>query len=101
MALTKQQIETRIAELDVFIAPLMSERTYLKQQLVELKSEFAVGDIIRWQHGMKFRRGRVLQIRNWVLGDPMWIVRNIRSDGTEGEIVEIRSYQNPLLDQQN
>ena len=33
--------------------------------------------------------------------DPMWIVRNIRSDGTEGEIVEIRSYQNPLLDQQN
>ena len=84
----------RIAQLDALIAPLTDERAALKQQLLESKSEIKPGDIITWNKGK--RMARVLNIIPWVCGEPMWKVVNIRKDGTEGSICEVRPYDKPM-----
>lgn len=81
----------RIRELTDAIELLATERAQLEQKVLESKSPFAVGDIIEWNKGT--RHGRVVKIVPWCCGDPMWKVARIKKDGSEGEIVEVRPYQ--------
>lgn len=93
-AVSSNRLLDRIAQLDALIEPLTTERAALKQQLLESKSEIKPGDIITWNKGK--RMARVLNIIPWVCGEPMWKVVNIRKDGTEGSICEVRPYDKPM-----
>jgi len=94
-------IEAQIAALDEKIRPLADERRKLQYDVLRLKSRFKVGDVITWEvgrHGKK-RKGRVVEIRSWCLGTPMWLVENISADGSvSGAKTEVRDYQKPVLD---
>lgn len=90
-----QQHEERIRVLDIQMTPFINEKLRLKQAVLELKSQFSIGDVIQWKAGKQIRRGKVLRIREWRCGDPMWVVQFIRKDGSTGEMVEVRDYMNP------
>jgi hypothetical protein len=84
----------RIKELDALIAPLTDERAELNRKILESKSKFKIGDIIEWNKGT--RRGRVTEIRHWIVGEPMWKVRRILKDGSDGEVCEVRPYMDAV-----
>lgn len=91
-----EQIKNRIAAINVEIAPLLSERRTLEQLLLQERSEFVVGDLIEWSYGVGMVAvGRVTGIRQWVCGDPLWLVARIRKDGTTGHTCKVHSYQKP------
>lgn len=93
-----KELEHEIAQLSAQIEPLHERREQLKQQIIELKSPFKVGDKIRWVWGSsQTRMGTVVEITSWVCGTPKWKVRNIRKDGTEGDLVEVLEFDNPVL----
>lgn len=81
--------EARINVINSIIEPLEAERGALEQKIIESKSAFKIGEIIEWRNG---RRGRVVKIKKWVCGDPMWVVKRILKDGSEGEECEVRPY---------
>lgn len=86
----------RINEINTIIEPLMQERAVLEHKIIESKSAFAVGDVIVWKAGKIICKGRVTKIKEWICGDPMWIVRRILNDGSDGEECEVRPYKNPV-----
>lgn len=90
---TIQEIEKEIAELNNQIEPLIERRVKCEDELLTLKSQFKIGDVIIWRG----RKGRVEGIKEWCCGKPMWIVRNIRKDGTDGSKCYVRDYQAPQL----
>lgn len=92
--MTLQDIEARLAELEKSIAPLMEERSQLKQARLACLSPFKVGDSIRWEGGRY--QGRVVDILSW-LDSPMWLVRIIRRDGTDGTERKVYPYQQPEI----
>lgn len=92
--MSEQEIRRRIAQLEIEIKPLQVEIAALKQKLLEMKSQFKVGDVISWLGGK--RRGLVLEIRNWCGDEPCWKVRSIRKDGSEGAVEVVRPYFNPV-----
>lgn len=85
----------RIKELNSIIEPLERERAELKCKVLSSKSKFKIGDVIEWNEGSC--RGRVLEIREWMCGDPMWKVQRILKDGSNGQCCVVRPYQNPVL----
>jgi hypothetical protein len=86
--------EERIAELDALISPLEDEKSKIEHRILGDKSPFVVGDIIvEWNGG----KGRVVEIVEWVCGDPQWKVVNIRKDGSEGSTRLVRNYDKPRL----
>ncbi len=92
IAAHRRNIELLKAQID----PLATEAARLRQLILELKSPFKVGDVIQWAYGRdKIRKGRVIEIIEWVCEDPMWRVILIKQDGTDGGIVEVRHYHNP------
>jgi uncharacterized protein YijF (DUF1287 family) len=91
----EKSILNRISELDALIEPLTKERAQLKQNILESKSKFKVGDIITWRNGK--HKGRVTSIGSWCLGEPIWNVVVIRKDGSDGIRRTIRSYETPAL----
>jgi hypothetical protein len=92
-----KEIESRMAEIRETInnitSDLQSEERRLHAEMLALKSPFKTGDIIAW--GKK--KGRVIELREWGFGNPMWVVNNIRADGTEGAESLVRSYNGPTL----
>jgi hypothetical protein len=87
----------RIKELDALIEPLTKERTDLDRKILESKSPFKIGDVIEWNSGDNTRRGRVVEIRHWVSGYPMWKTVRILKDGSDGKKCEVRPYMNAAL----
>jgi len=83
----------RLFEIDRIMRPLAEEKAKINQQLLENRSEFAVGDIIEWKDGAK--KGRVVGISEWCCGEPMWSVALILKDGSEGRVIKVRPYQKP------
>lgn len=86
------KLEQRLAELDEQLGPLNLEREAVWQQILTERSPFKVGDVIAWG---KFV-GRVVEIVEWVSGEPMWKVRRIRKDGSEGGISRVYSFDKPV-----
>lgn len=96
MNLNQRQIEAAIGRLDDQIQTLGTKRGELFQQLLELKSKFKVGDKIQWRFGQGLKYGTVESITHWCCDEPCWKVRVTRKDGTPGNLVEVRDYQNPI-----
>lgn len=90
-----ESLKKQIDDLDALIKPLANKRAELRQKLIEAKSKFAIGDIITWNEGT--RKGRIIKIKEWCCGDPMWEVRRLKLDGTEGELSDVYSWKNPVL----
>lgn len=92
---TIPELEQEIKELQIQIEPLEDRVTVCKQTILALKSKFKVGDVITWAKGK--RKGKVQHIRDWVCGEPMWIVLNILKDGSFGTTSRVRNYDDPKL----
>lgn len=90
-----ESLEQQIKDLDSKIDPLVDARAALHQKLIEAKSKFMIGDIITWNKGT--RKGRVVRITNWCCDDPMWEVRRLKLDGTEGGLEDVYPWKNPVL----
>jgi len=97
MSNEEQSIKDRIKEIESIIGPLSKERAELNQRLLELASQFKVGDIITWGRTGRLLRGRVTGISKWTGYHPCWTVTNILKDGTDGATREVRPYDNPTL----
>lgn len=95
--MNETQLRQRIEEINRIVEPLIREKAQLEQQLVELKSPFAVGDVIQWNVGRKFKVGQIEGIRSWGGDSLMWVARVIRIDGSDGAQCNVYRYQNPKL----
>jgi hypothetical protein len=90
---TDREISERMKQIKAQLQALQMEYKELSCEQMRRVSPFAIGDIIEW----KGKRGRIIKIRNWFADQPLWEVVNIRKDGTDGAISEVRPYQNPTL----
>jgi len=89
--------ELRLKEVEALLEPLLEEQCNLEQSILELKSQFKQGDVITWKRGKQIWRGRVVRIKEWVCGDPMWVVEPILKDGSDGKECDVRHYEQPTL----
>lgn len=85
---TNTELERELANVDEQISHLDVRRKELRNSLAIAKSAFKIGDIITWNSGKGWRKGRVVNILpspwNWTSAEPAWDVVNIRKNGTEG-----------------
>jgi hypothetical protein len=89
---TLEQLQSELEAVKEQIKPLAELKSSLNQEILNLKSEFKIGDVISWNG----RVGRVVQIKDWVCGDPMWTVIRIKKDGSEGMPEDVRPYTKPV-----
>lgn len=79
------------------MSPLTKRLSEIRQRILELKSQFKIGDRIQWSSGRGMLFGRVECIGAWMEESPQWRVIRIKNDGTDGAEVWVRSYNNPVL----
>lgn len=97
MTKREKDLSDKIAFLDDEIKVLSRERDAAHRELMELRSQFKIGDVIEWLRGSRIASGRVVAVYDWCGGEPAWQVRRIKKDGSEGKLVVIQPYLRPKL----
>jgi hypothetical protein len=82
MGMSKEDLKTRIAELDVQIFDLGQERGNLRQQLAEMNTAFKVGDRVTYE-GAKCV-WVLTAIKPGYRDEPKYFGSKIKKDGTPG-----------------
>lgn len=92
-----RMLQSELDEIEKQIEPLENRSLEIKQKILELKSQFKVGDVIEWKCGDSTRKGRVESIKEWLFGEPEWRVINIKKDGSLGARFTVSNYSKPTL----
>jgi len=94
----RKELETVSAQIE----ELDKRKLALQRELSNLLSPVKVEDMISFRYGKITRRGIVLEIKPWCRDKWEYYVRSVKADGTEGAIIHVYSYHDPVkVEQEN
>lgn len=88
------EIQEDLYQVNMTLRPLLETKRDLEVELMWAKSPLQAGDVIEWGSPKGRRKGTIIGAHRW--GEKCsWMVRFIRTDGTDGSVVNVYPYHEP------